>query len=564
MLLELRIKNFALIEELNLNFSQGFNVLTGETGAGKSILIDSVNFLVGEKFNKEIIRTGCDFAFVEGIFEVKNKDIFNLLEGYGIASDDYLVIAREINQNNKSIIRINGRTTNLSIVREISKLLIDIHGQHEHQSLLDESKHIEILDSFCGIELKNIKEEYRKVFERVKEIEKELEKLTQDEQYRLRKIDLLKFQIQEIQEANLKVGEEEQLIQRRDILKNAEKIYSCLNTAYQKIYESAMYESAFDSIGSALVSIDNITEFDSKINDIKSTLEDVYYKLEDAVENIRDYRDKIEYNDNELNEIEDRLDLINKLKRKYGSSIEEILSYFSNIEKELVDLETSDELIEELESQLKIENENLHILAKYMTNFRRNTANYLKERIEAELKYLGMERAVFEVQVEEKERYDYNGNNEVKFMITSNPGEPLRPLHKVASGGEISRIMLAIKSVVADIDEIPVLIFDEIDTGISGRTAQSVAEKMILISKSHQILCVTHLPQIASMADKHFKIQKIVIEDKTVTKVKDLQNEEKIEEIARMLGGAIVTELTKVNAKEIIELAEQLKVKIRI
>lgn len=564
MLLELRIKNFALIDELNINFSQGFNVLTGETGAGKSILIDSVNFLVGEKFNKEIIRTGCDFAFVEGIFEIKNKEIFKILEGYGIESDDYLVIAREINQNNKSIIRINGRTTNLSIIREISKLLIDIHGQHEHQSLLDESKHIDILDSFCGNEFKNIKEEYRNVFDRVKQIEKELEKLTQDEQYRLRKIDLLKFQTQEIQEANLKDGEEQELIQRRDILKNSEKIYSCLNTAYQKIYENELYESAFDSIGSALVSIENIAEFDSKLNDIKLNLEDVYYKLQDAVENIRDYRDKIEYNDNELNEIEHRLDLINKLKRKYGSSIEEILDYYSKIEKELIDLEKSDELIEELESQLKIENEKLHSLSNNITDLRQKTAIYLKEKIEAELKYLGMERAVFEVKVEEKEKFDYNGNNEVKFMITSNPGEPLRPLHKVASGGEISRIMLAIKSVVADVDEIPVLIFDEIDTGISGRTAQSVAEKMILISKNHQILCVTHLPQIASMADKHFKIQKIVIDDKTVTRVNDLKNEERIEEIARMLGGAIVTELTKVNAKEIIELAEQLKVKIRI
>lgn len=339
MLLELRIKNFALIDELNINFSQGFNVLTGETGAGKSILIDSVNFLVGEKFNKEIIRTGCDFAFVEGIFEIKNKEIFKILEGYGIESDDYLVIAREINQNNKSIIRINGRTTNLSIIREISKLLIDIHGQHEHQSLLDESKHIDILDSFCGNKFKNIKEEYRNVFDRVKQIEKELEKLTQDEQYRLRKIDLLKFQTQEIQEANLKDGEEQELIQRRDILKNSEKIYSCLNTAYQKIYENELYESAFDSIGSALVSIENIAEFDSKLNDIKLNLEDVYYKLQDAVENIRDYRDKIEYNDNELNEIEHRLDLINKLKRKYGSSIEEILDYYSKIEKELIDLE---------------------------------------------------------------------------------------------------------------------------------------------------------------------------------------------------------------------------------
>ncbi|WP_027308265.1 DNA repair protein RecN [Caloramator sp. ALD01] len=563
MLLKLRIKNFALIDELELDFSGGFNVLTGETGAGKSILIDSVSFLVGEKFNREIIRTGCDYAYVEGIFEIKNDKINYLLRENGIDNDDYLILAREINQNNKSILRVNGRTTSLSFIREISKYLIDIHGQHEHQSLLDEAKHIDILDSFCGDAFKSIKIGYRELFEKLKSIEKEIDRLTQDEQLRLRKIDLLKFQVQEINDAQLKEGEEEELIQRRDILKNAEKIFSCLNLAYQKIYSSDDYESAFDSIGSAMVSLEQISQYDDKLNTIKMAIEEVYYKLEDAIESIREYKDKIEYNDEELNEIENRLDLINKLKRKYGKDIKEILNYYNNISIELEELEKSDEKLEELKKEYENILNELNLVAYKITNIRKETGIKLKEKIEAELKYLGMEKAVFEVDITEKDKFDNNGKDEVRFLISSNIGEPLKPLHKVASGGEISRIMLAIKSVVADVDSIPILIFDEIDTGISGRTAQSVAEKMVLISKKHQILCVTHLPQIASMGDKHFKIQKIVIDNKTITLVSDLQNQDRIDEIARMLGGAIVTELTKTNAKEILLLAEQLKNQIR-
>ncbi|CDF58196.1 DNA repair protein RecN [Thermobrachium celere] len=563
MLLKLRIKNFALIEELELDFSNGFNVLTGETGAGKSILIDSVSFLVGEKFNKEIIRTGSDFAFVEGIFEIKNEKIISYLKENGIEVDDYLILAREINQSNKSISRVNGRTTSVSFIREISKYLIDIHGQHEHQSLLDDARHIEILDSFCGEKLKSLKDNYKDKYEKIKSIEKDIERLNQDEQYRLRKIDLLKFQIQEIDDANLMLGEEEELTQRRDILKNAEKIYSCLNSAYKKIYDSEINESAFDSIGSAIVSMGQISEFDSKLDEIKKVLEEVYYKLEDAVDTIRDYRDKIEYNDEELNYIENRLDLINKLKRKYGANIEEVLSYYESIKKELEELEKSDEMIEILKDEYERLLCEIKELANQITNIRKSTAKELKSKIENELKYLGMERAIFEVDIQNKNKFDYNGQDRVEFLISSNVGEPLKPLHKVASGGEISRIMLAIKSVVADVDSIPILIFDEIDTGISGRTAQAVAEKMVLISKTHQILCVTHLPQIAAMGDKHFKIQKVIKNDKTVTLVTNLQNNERIEELARMLGGAIVTELTKVNAKEILDLADQLKVKIR-
>ncbi|MBZ4662393.1 MAG: recN [Caloramator sp.] len=563
MLLKLRIKNFALIDELELDFSEGFNVLTGETGAGKSILIDSVSFLVGEKFNREIIRTGCDYAYVEGIFEIKNDKVNYLLRENGIDNDDYLILAREINQNNKSILRVNGRTTSLSFIREISKYLIDIHGQHEHQSLLDETKHIDILDSFCGDIFKSVKIGYRELFEKLKSIEKEIDRLTQDEHLRLRKIDLLRFQVQEINDAQLKEGEEEELIQRRDILKNAEKIFSCLNLAYQKIYSSDSYESAFDSIGSAMISLEQVSQFDEKLNNIKNAIEEVYYKLEDAIESIREYKDKIEYNDEELNEIENRLDLINKLKRKYGKDIKEILNYYNNISIELEELEKSDETLEELKKQHEDILNELNLVANKITNIRKETGIKLKEKIEAELKYLGMEKAVFEVEIAEKDKFDNNGKDEVKFMISSNIGEPLKPLHKVASGGEISRIMLAIKSVVADVDSIPILIFDEIDTGISGRTAQSVAEKMVLISKKHQILCVTHLPQIASMGDKHFKIQKIVSENKTITLVNDLQNQDRIDELARMLGGAIVTELTKTNAKEILILAEQLKNQIR-
>jgi DNA repair protein RecN (Recombination protein N) len=571
MLLELHIRNFALIDSIDLEFYKGLNILTGETGAGKSILIDSVNFILGEKQSKDIIRIGQNSAFAEAVFDIENnKLIAEMLFNSGIINDNseiednILIISREINKNGRSISRVNGRTITISVLKTLSKLLIDIHGQHEHQSLFDENSHIQILDSFCGIDFLKVNEKYFETYCRLKEIDRELQDLRTDEQSKLRKIDLLKFQIQEISEVKLVDEEDEELKKRKDILVNSEKIFSALNYCFQNLHENDIEESAYDKIGTSITNLDNIEKYDNTIKDLNIMLKDVYFKLEDIVENIRNYKDNIEFDQHELDDIEVRLDVINRLKRKYGNSIKGILEYFEEIKAELELIEKSDENIEKLTSERKGLLDEVNIIAAKLTEIRINTAKILKLDIEKELKHLGMEKAVFQIQIAETDIYFENGKNKVAFNISANPGEPPKPLVKVASGGEMSRIMLAIKSVIANVDKIPTLIFDEIDTGISGRTAQAVAEKMCMISRTHQLLCVTHLPQIAAMADNHFKIEKNVNikEEKTTTSVKILTTLDRIEELSRMLGGAEVTALTKEHANEMIKLADKTKNKI--
>ncbi|MCX7884405.1 MAG: DNA repair protein RecN [Caloramator sp.] len=559
MLLQLHIKNFALIDNINIDFSNGLNVLTGETGAGKSILIDSVNFVLGEKQSKDIIRTDEESAFVEAVFE-SNDEINNILTANGIEIDDILIISREINLNGRTVSRINNRTVTLSLLRQISSLLIDIHGQHEHQSLLNENSYMDILDSFCSSSFIDIKHQFKDTYYKVRELEREIEKLKENEEYKIKRMDLLKYQIQEISEADLKLGEDEELLKRRNVLSNAEKIYSSLSLIYAELYDGENNrECAYDKIGTSIAHIESVEKYDEKLKDIRITIEDIYYKLEDIINIIRDYKDSLEFDSNELEQIELRLDLINKLKRKYGESIEKILEYLLYIKEEYSMMDKNEEIIEEKFKKLEEYKAKLYELSNKITHERKETAIRLEKLIENELKYLGMEKAVFKIAVEEKEKTTENGNDVILFMMTANPGEPLKPLNKVASGGEMSRIMLAIKTVIAEVDKIPTLIFDEIDTGISGRTAQCVAEKMSLISKSHQILCVTHLPQIASMADKHFKIEKYVNNEKTFTRLYNLDINGKIEELSRMLSGAQVTDITRRHAKEMIELAQKLK-----
>lgn len=563
MLIELHIRNFALIDSIDLEFYNGFNVLTGETGAGKSIIIDSVNFILGDKQTKEIIRTGENTAFAEAVFDISdNMRLIELLSQDGIEADDLLIISREINQSGRSISRINGRTVTVSNLKRISTLLIDIHGQHEHQSLLDEAFHIEILDSFCGEDFLNDKIKFGSLYHRLKTIDKELEKLKSDEQEKLRRIDLLRFQIQEISDSKLIIGEDEELKKRKDILVNSEKIFNVLNTCYQNLYEDEEKGSAFDKIGASITGLESIEKYDISITEMSNNLKDVYYKLEDIIEVIRGYKETIEFDENELSEIEFRLDLINRLKRKYGNTVNEIIYYLNNITEELIITEKSDEVINNYHNERNKLLDEIVLLGKKLSNKRIHTAGLLEKNIEGELKYLGMEKAVFQINIENSESIKENGYDIVGFKISTNLGEPPKALIKVASGGEMSRIMLAIKSAIAGVDRISTLIFDEIDTGISGRTAQAVAEKMSLISLKHQLLCVTHLPQIAAMADYHFKIEKVVSGDKTCTNVKKMDEKEKVEELARMLGGAVVTDLTRQHSKEMLELAKNTKIKI--
>lgn len=563
MLLELRIKNFALIDKIEIQFSKGFNVLTGETGTGKSILIDSINFILGDKQSKDIIRAGEESAYVEGVFEMQGEEIYSLLMDNGIEPEDIIIISREMNQGGRSTSRINGKTVTIGFLKQVGKYLVDIHGQHEHQSLLNEDTHIGILDSFCDEKFKKLMESYLKLYNYNKEVEKDIQRLSLDDKDKLRRIDLLTFQINEIEAAFLKPGEDEELSKKRDILFNSEKIYSILSDIYDRMYGGTGFTSVYDEIGKSITNLEAITKFDEKLLIKKEEIEEIYYKLEGIVEDIRDYKDRIEFEPEELKEIEIRLDLINNLKRKYGSSIEDILKYFDESQMELSNIQRSEKLLDELNKKRDENSEKLIKLAENITLVRKKTSEKLEAMITKELKYLGMEKAIFKVEIEQLDVIGSNGADKVQFLMTANPGEPLKSLSRVASGGEMSRIMLAIKSVIADIDRIPTLIFDEIDIGISGRTAQAVAEKMYLISRSHQILCVTHLPQIASMADNHFQIQKVVKDNKTTTNVHTLTMDKRVDELARMLGGAVLTELTRNHAREVIELADGLKKRLK-
>ncbi|MEF9952587.1 MAG: DNA repair protein RecN [Clostridium sp.] len=559
MLIELHIKNFALIDEARIDFHSGLNMFTGETGAGKSILIDSINFILGDKQNKDIIRVGKSSAFVEGIFSVTNSDLKEIFQENGIECEDNIIISREINLSGKSVSRINGKAVTVSLLKSVGKHLIDIHGQHEHQSLLSEGSNIKMLDLFCGDKLTLLKEKYTIKYKEYNSLLSKIEGLSTSEKERLRALDLYSFQNEELNEAGLEIGEDEALKKERDVLVNSQKIHSSLTNVYSKIYMAPIGDSALDALSSSLKSISSIEEYDNNISSIRESLEGIYYQLESVCEDVRGYKLSIEYDEDRLNEIEERLDTINKLKRKYGSTIEEILEFHREIQGELLSLEERDGILDTLECEAKKLIQDLETLADEITFIRKKKGQVLESMIIEQLKYLGMEKAIFKVSITSEAELLSNGRNKVSFMMTANPGQPLKPLYKVASGGEMSRIMLAIKTVIAHIDEIPTLIFDEVDTGISGRTAQAVAEKMSNISKSHQLLCVTHLPQIAAMSDCHFKIQKTADNNSTETSVKPLTKKERIEELARMLGGITITDLTRKNALEVLEMAQTYK-----
>lgn len=559
MLLNIHIKNFALIDEANISFTKGLNMLTGETGAGKSILIDSINFMLGQKKSKDIIRIGEKFAYVEGIFSTSIEEVDFLLKENGILLEENLIISREISKTGKSVARINGRAVTLSLLKSIGRYLVDIHGQHEHQSLLNDESNIKILDLFCGRNLESIKEKYINKYYEYIEVLENISKISKNEKEKFRIHDLLSFQTKEIAEADLKVGEDDKLLKQKEKMSSFEKIYNSLNSIYSDLYMPQIGNSAYDSISSSIKSFKTIENYDEKIENMKKDLEDVYYRLESVIEDVRDYKSSIDFNQDTLNDIEERLSIINRLKRKYGSTIDEIIEYNEASLKEISDIEKSDEILLELENRKSSIIIEMEEIALEITNIRREFSIKLKTLIERELKCLGMEKAKFEVEIIDEDEFKANGKNSVRFLMTANIGQPLKVLSKVASGGEISRIMLAIKTVIADIDSIPTLIFDEVDTGISGRIAQSVGEKMYKISKKHQVLCVTHLPQIASMSDTHLRIEKITNSEVTLTKINLLDEREKAEELARMLGGAVITDLTRKNALEVLSLAENYK-----
>ncbi len=573
MLQEINIANFALIDRLNIKFNPGLNILTGETGAGKSIIVDAVNLVLGERASKEHIRTGAEETILEASFSISGDEItLRLLRELGLDNreeENTLILSREIARSGRSSCRINGRLTTLSILKTVGQRLVDIHGQHEHQSLLKTEMQLDLLDSFAGERAISLRSQVREMYLELRRLKQQLSSLRKDARERARQEDLLRFQLEEINEAKLKPNEEEELGQEREILANAEKLYTFSSKSYDLLGgEIEERITILDSLGEVASDLEEMAEIDNRLGSLLETLNSAIYSLEDIARGLRDYRDKIEFNPGRLNEIGERLHLINNLKRKYGNNIKEILEYRDKVAKELDALTHNEELIVQTEKQIQGLQSKLGDLCWKLYEERKRAAVQLEGDIQRELADLGMDRVAFQVSFKHTEdergipifdkRYKVEemGIDEVEFLLSPNPGEEMKPLAKIASGGEMSRIMLALKSILAQVDQIPTLIFDEIDAGIGGTAAGIVADKLKHISQMRQIICVSHLPQIASRADSHYLIWKETKEGRTRTMLRHLPWEERVEEIARMLGGVPPSEITRQHAEEILSRAK--------
>ncbi|MDP4092044.1 MAG: DNA repair protein RecN [Bacillota bacterium] len=563
MLQQLEIHNVALIDCVNIEFGEGLNIMTGETGAGKSIIIDSINAILGVRVSKDIIRTGREKASVEAVFQLDRDKLSMILEPLGMEPDEdgTLILSREFTITGKNTCRINGKLATVSMLKEVSQHIIDMHGQYDNQSLLRTSSHIELLDSFGGSRLISARKEYNSLLAKYRELKTKLIELSGNSQDRERKIDILKFQIDEIKKASLKPGEEEELNKQRVLNSSAEKIIDALSNTYEILFSgNNIKNSANDNINQALKELNGIARLDEKYGSLSGKLEEIMYQLGDIIEEVRNERDEVEYDPALLERIEERLDLIYRLKKKYGNSIDEVISYCKKTEEELNEVLQSEEKAKELEKQLLELDETLLEKARFLHNERNNAALILEDKIGSQLNELEMKNSKFKVNMifndntnEKGERqYTSTGLSEVEFLISPNAGEILKPLSKIASGGEMSRIMLAIKTILADVDSVPVLIFDEIDIGISGIAAQKVGEKLSFISRSHQVICVTHLAQIGCMADNHYLIEKNSTQDSTETHVKKLKGNEIKSEIARIIGGTNISEITLKHAEEML------------
>lgn len=526
MITTLHIKNIGIIEDLSIDFQQGLNVLTGETGAGKTLIIDSLQMVSGGRFSKEMIRKGEKHAFLElCLYEPENES----------AIEGNIIVSREIYANGRNMCKINGRMVTVTELKSFMKQFIEIHGQNDNQDLLDSRLHLNYLDGFIGDKIVDKKLEYKILYQKYCEVKKELESNFGDEKERQRKLDLLQYQLKEIEEAKLKAGEDEELEEKRKIIVNSEKIVGNLQEADQLISENGI-----DSISMAIRSLEKIEMIDNKYEKVASNLKSIYYELQELSRDVNEYKNDVYFDEEEREYVEERLNLIYSLKRKYGNTIEEILKYNEEIKKEIEHIENLEEYNCKLRKDLKKIEAQMDNLASTMNSVRKEMANVLSENINKELEDLEMKNAKINVKVEYVENeYFKTGKNTVKFYITTNKGEDEKELIKIASGGEMSRTMLAIKKVLADVDNVPVIIFDEIDTGISGKAANSVAKKLKSIAKKHQVMCISHLPNIAAVADYNYFISKETVLDRTKTKIKLLEEKEVIEEIARISSGEI-------------------------
>jgi DNA repair protein RecN (Recombination protein N) len=555
MLTQLYIENVAVIEKVSVDFHSGFSVLTGETGAGKSILIDSINAILGERTSRDLVRTGAKSAFISAVFSDLGKNALAKLEelGYVPDEDNSVMLQREIFADGKTACRINGRPATVSALKEIGPLLVNIHGQHESYGLLSPENHLSYLDSM-GLP-QHLMEQYSAVFSEAKRVRRELEALNMDEAQKARQIDLLTYQIKELEDANLREGEQEELDNQRTMFRNSEKIASVIRQAKDYLDGGEENEGAVSAVSTAADCVKNAEQYMPELHSLAERLQNIAYDLEDCRVELRSYDDRLDYNPSELDEIEARLDTIYRLGLKYGGSVSEMLKFLEKSKSELSKIQMSDELTVKLKSQYKEAVTQAKKLALEISDWRAKAAHDFCSRVKKELEFLNMPHVAFEVR-KEQGALNAKGCDKVEFLISTNAGEPAKPISKIASGGELSRIMLAVKTVLAGRDEVGTLIFDEVDTGVSGSAAQKIGLKLREVSESRQVICVTHLAQIAALASSQYLIAKKVKDEKTYTEVTELDDEGRRQELARIIGGAKITPLTLQNAAEMLRMAK--------
>ena len=551
MLLEISIKNFAIIEEISLTFENGMTVLTGETGAGKSIIIDAMNLMLGARASLDVIRHGANKAEIEGLFSVgENAALTQILEENGIGVTEELIIRREILQNGRSIGRINGQMVNLTTLRAVGQYLVDIHGQHDQEELMKPNMHIRMLDEFGDSQFASVKKHYQDLFEHYRRLRKRVLTKQKNEQEHKARIEMLEFQIAEIEAAALKSGEDQALNQKRDKLLNHKHIADTLTNAYVMLDDEEF--SSLSNIRSAMNDLMTLEEFDADYKDMSSNVSEAYYILEEVTKQLSDVIDELDFDAGSLQQIEARLEVIYSITRKYGGSVDDVLDYYENITKEYNLLTGNDESSDDMEKDLKRLEKELIVAAENLSQERHQLAKNLEAEIKQELADLYMEKADFQVQFS-KGKFNRDGNEAIEFYISTNPGEGFKPLVKVASGGEISRLMLAIKSAFSRKEDKTSIVFDEVDTGVSGRVAQAIAQKIYKIGSHGQVLAISHLPQVIAIADYQFFIEKRSDENTTVSTVRLLSEEERVEEIAKMLAGSDITEMAREQARELLK-----------
>lgn len=554
MLQNLHVKNLALIDEAEVDFSEGLNVLSGETGAGKSIIIGSIGIALGEKVSKDIIRKDADYALVELIFTVDGPVREKLIALDIPMEDEQVILTRRITSG-RPIAKINSESVSTAKLKEVAALLIDIHGQHEHQSLLNKKNHLQILDSYAKKSLKDVLQKLSDIYHEYSILRKELKEASTDSGQRSRELSFLQYEVEEIENANLISGEDEELEAQYKKYSNSQKIMGSIGQVYKLTAENG----ASELTGHAVQEIASVSSYDEQVKSLENQLMEIDNLLNDFNYELTNYIQDAQFDEEHFYEVEKRLDLINELKAKYGGSIEKILSEYEEKKERIEKLSDYDAYLSGLQQDVESKETQLEQLCKKVSQIRKKAALELTKKIKSALVDLNFLDVQFELQFCRKKEYSASGYDEAEFLISTNPGEPLKSLTKIASGGELSRIMLAIKAVLADCDEIGTLVFDEIDTGISGRTAQMVSEKMSVISSKHQVICITHLPQIASMADSHFLIEKSSKRNKTVTNIRKMKEEESVLELGRMLGGAKVTDTVLQSAREMKDLAAATK-----